>query len=159
LHEYRADGCLQPHDGPLQALAALERVEGSSANFDHCMSQLEFMRRELCNNFATHQPPVQIAAGLLQGLALDGRLGAPAALADALLGRGGDFRISRVQRCAAEWRWRLGVRAALAQSGLAQALAAGELRLSLEPDFALTLDAPGAFVLRLQYDLRRWLVL
>ncbi|CAE7676939.1 prtp, partial [Symbiodinium sp. KB8] len=159
LHEYRADGCLQPHDGPLQALAALERVEGSSANFDHCMSQLEFMRRELCNNFATHQPPVQIAAGLLQGLALDGRLGAPAALADALLGRGGDFRISRVQRCAAERRWRLGVRAALAQSGLAQALAAGELRLSLEPDFALTLDAPGAFVLRLQYDLRRWLVL
>ncbi|CAE7476217.1 unnamed protein product [Symbiodinium sp. CCMP2592] len=159
LHEYRADGCLQPHEGPLQALAALERVEGSAANFDHCMSQLEFMRRELCDSFATHQPPVRIAAGLLQGLAMDGRLGAPAALADALLGRGGDFRMSHVQRCAAERRWRLGVRAALARSGLAQALAAAELRLSLEPDFALTLDAPGAFVLRLQYDLRRWLVL
>eukprot|EP00439_Symbiodinium_sp_Y106_P025865 s994_g3.t1 len=168
LHEYRADGCFQPHEGPLQALAALERVEGSSANFDHCMSQLEFMRRdcsagralrtcELCDSFATHQPPVRIAAGLLQGLAMDGRLGAPAALADALLG--GDFRMSHLQRCAAERRWRLGVRAALARSGLAQALAAAELHLSLEPDFALTLDAPGAFVLRLQYDLRRWLVL
>ena len=66
LHEHRADGCLQPLAGPLQTLAGLERIEGprlehavcfspmcereqsegSSANFDHCMDQLDYMRRD-----------------------------------------------------------------------------------------------------------------
>ncbi|CAE6954634.1 unnamed protein product [Symbiodinium natans] len=123
------------------------------------MDQLDYMRRELCDNFATHQPPVQVAAGLLQGLALDGLLGLPAALADSLLGRGGDFRLPGAQRRAAERRWRLGVRATLARSRVAEALAAEQLCVSLGPDLALTLRAPGAFVLRLQYDLRRWLVI
>ncbi|CAJ1405620.1 unnamed protein product [Effrenium voratum] len=120
------------------------------------LAQLEQKRHELCQELATRQPPTDVAAGLLQGMHLDGCLGVPAMVGDLIAGR--DRRLSERQHAQAARRLRLGARAALAQSRASEARE--ELAVSSASDPGVVrLCAPGAFALRLQFDLSRWVVL